>query len=199
MAYFPQSQIKTNLYTKGGEFILPNGREYVGYYYSTSSQTFFTGKNPNNPPNIPLTPSSLEEVNDFSPIGSNQLKSAVWFINRTVIPDSLTNNPPTLPISYFPTPTEQDYKLGEFERYFLSKTNELKFIEITKEEYLKYESQDPNVSYQLYSPFKFSWQISGNKEQVYNINFRTVEKAEQRNNIRGFKSYFKGRFDQFYK
>ncbi len=45
--YYPKSQIKTNLYTNGGEFIIEStGDDYVGYYWKTSKDEYFTGKTP---------------------------------------------------------------------------------------------------------------------------------------------------------
>ena len=39
--YYPKSQVKTNLYTNGGELIVYSTKEeYKGYYFETS-----TGKN----------------------------------------------------------------------------------------------------------------------------------------------------------
>ena len=52
MAYYPPSQIKTNLYTGGAEFVVEKSKqEYIGYYYALSDGTFYSGKNPNNKPN----------------------------------------------------------------------------------------------------------------------------------------------------
>jgi len=53
--YFPKSQIKTNLYTNGGKYILSTTQEdYKGYYYETSNGTRYTGKTPQDGPNILL-------------------------------------------------------------------------------------------------------------------------------------------------
>ena len=47
MKYYPKSQIKTGLYTKGNEFIISNNKEsYKGYYWVTSTGEFYTGKTP---------------------------------------------------------------------------------------------------------------------------------------------------------
>ena len=55
MAYYPPSQIKTNLYTGGAEFVVEKSKqEYIGYYYALSDGTFYSGKNPNNKPNDKL-------------------------------------------------------------------------------------------------------------------------------------------------
>ena len=45
--YYPKSQIITNQYTNGGEFLLSSTREnYIGDYYTTSEGESYTGKNP---------------------------------------------------------------------------------------------------------------------------------------------------------
>ena len=56
MAYYPLSQIQTNLFTNGGEFYIPtsnvdiryysdsNVNSYTGFYWKTSSEKYFTGK-----------------------------------------------------------------------------------------------------------------------------------------------------------
>jgi hypothetical protein len=49
--YFPQSQIKTNLYTNGDEFVVKStDQNYVGSYWKTSSGQFFSKKNPQDIP-----------------------------------------------------------------------------------------------------------------------------------------------------
>jgi len=53
--YYPKSQIKSDLYTNGGELVfLSDEKEYIGYYFSTSDNRFFSGRNPNNKPNFEL-------------------------------------------------------------------------------------------------------------------------------------------------
>jgi hypothetical protein len=65
--YFPKSQIKPNLFTNGGEYILSTSlEEYKGYYYKVSNGKYFTGKNPQQSPNI-------EIISIQSPIQTNQL------------------------------------------------------------------------------------------------------------------------------
>ena len=49
--YFPKSQITTDLYTNGKEFIYINSNtEYIGFYFKTSNGKYYTGKNPNDSP-----------------------------------------------------------------------------------------------------------------------------------------------------
>ena len=52
--YFPKSQITTDLYTNGKEFIYINSNtEYIGFYFKTSNGKYYTGKNPNDSPDAP--------------------------------------------------------------------------------------------------------------------------------------------------
>ena len=45
--YFPKTQVITNLYTNGNEYMTANNNQvYVGYYWETSFGERFTGKNP---------------------------------------------------------------------------------------------------------------------------------------------------------
>ena len=45
--YFPKTQVITDLYTNGNEYMTSNNNQiYVGYYWETSFGEKFTGKNP---------------------------------------------------------------------------------------------------------------------------------------------------------
>ena len=201
--YFPKSQIKTNQSTSGGEFIVEStGEEYVGSYFSTSTGQYYTGKNPQDPPVRLLIELESKIINDQT-LGTNLTPPSpsnptIWtwdYLGTT----PTTTEPPLQPTRVYPLPSEQDYKLGEFQRYFLSKTNEPKFIEVDKTQYTKYLNRDENVAYQLYQPISLPWVISGDRNDVYNVNKRTVERTQQQQQIPGFKSYFKEKYDQFYK
>lgn len=202
--YYPKSKIKENLFTKGGEYFVTATQEnYTGYYYKVADSQYFTGKNPSSPNSFSLTPYSTPQPQNLS--SPPQLSSK---INYSVITDPsylesknitnffIVNN---LPIYYHPIPTEQDYQIGEFERYFLSKINETKFVETNKLEYLRYLNSDPDVSYQLYTPIKLSWVLTGKREQVYEVNLKSAERVQFNFRLRGFTQYFKGRFTQFYR
>lgn len=202
MAYYPTSQLKTNLYTKGGEYLtLGTKEEYRGYYYITSQGEIYTGKTPGDKPNVLLRPIK-DIVNDLSPkttIVTN--KDSFFTIQKPsyVKIQNPNGKGPSLPLSIYPTPTQNDYKLGEFERYFVSKTNEIKFIETNLLVYNQYLSKDPSVAFQLFTPFKLSWVLTGKREEVYKVNIKTVERTQSNLGLQGFTQYFKGRFDQFYK
>ena len=92
MAYYPKSQIKTNLYTNGEELILSNTNEdYIGYYYEISNGDKFTGKYPNDGRNILLQ--SPFPKNEFGIDGPIVTKNEIIILNESYesypdIPDS---------------------------------------------------------------------------------------------------------------
>ena len=204
--YYPKSQVKTNLYTNGGDFTARNSSTlYKGYYYETSDGRYFSGKTPNESPTFELirvnpnqSPTNLSEdlqvenipVDNYYVIENGYLTSTRLAFNLQA---------PTPPKQAYPVPTENDYKLGEFQRYFLKKGNEIKFLEISLEDYRKYINQDRDVIFELYTPIQINWVLTGEKEQVYKINQSIVARTEREQNLPGFTQYFRDRFTQFYK
>ena len=158
----------------------------------------FTGKTPNDLPVNLLLP--IEEENDNDEFNNNQIKDkqSYWIIGNPNYEFGQNLNP-TLPTSYYPKITPEQYKLGEFERYFLSKNNEIKFKEVNLFTYNQYSTKDPSVSFQLFTPVKLSWELTGNREKTYIINYNTVKRISLNLKLRGFVEYFQGRFTQFYK
>lgn len=203
--YYPKSQIKTNLITKGGELKLSNDNsEYRGDYWKTSNGEFFTGKNPDSEIVVPLIP--IVETNIIGNPQTPTYEIPTYDVPSYNIKDnnyynakSLDIKSPTYPVSHFPTPTQEDYDFGEINRYFLKKTNEYRFLEIKKSDYEKYINRDENVPYQLYQPFQIIWDIGGKEDEVYNINRNTVKRTEKRYNVYGFEQYWRGQFSQLRK
>jgi hypothetical protein len=204
--YYPKSQVKTNLYTTGGDFRLQNSTTpYKGYYYQTSDGKYFSGRTPNESPTfelIKISPSlpttNLSEdllvenlpVNDYYTIEDGYARSTNLSFNQEA---------PSPPKQTYPVLTDNDYKLGEFQRYFLKKGNEIKFLEISLEDYRKYVNQDKDVMFELYTPIQINWILTGEKEQVYRVNQSIVARTEREQNLPGFTQYFRNRFTQFYK
>lgn len=149
--YYPKSQIKTNLYTNGKEFQIESSQqEYKGYYFITSKQEAYTGKTPQDKPNNRLSPiSSLSGVGLIS--NEDELLSNSYYL----INDSYYNAnrlstkraAPRTPIQTLGKPTDKDIQNGFFNRYFVKKGNEFKFIEVSKEEHLKFQNQDTSVQW----------------------------------------------------
>jgi len=226
MPYYPLSQVKTNLYTNGEEYVLKYDKSsYIGYYWKTSTGKFYTGKTPQDPNSLEIIakpasenpqkskgevgfnktvnvlfsygdPSVNPDYNDFSPTYDENIIESYMMLNNISI-----NNPPVLniPIYNTPAPTDQDYQIGEFRRYFCKKSNELLYLEIDKDTYDKLASKDKSYLFQLYVPFNIPWALTGDREKVYNTNKNIVELTMQNNNFKMFDSYLRQDFTKYYK
>ena len=201
--YYPLSQIKVNLYTNGGEYVYLSTKEnYIGYYWQTSKQEFFTGKTPQDVPNEKLI-LLFEYSSDVISKGSNIPLS----INQEDVRNSnyidinkINVNQITLVPSFTPNiPTQQDYVNGEYRRYFCKKSNEIIYLEISKDTYDKLVDQDSKILWQLYQPFNLPWQLTGNKEQVFITNKNIVKLTLVRKKLPMLAEYLKMDFTKYYK
>ena len=201
--YYPKSQIKTNLYTSGNEYALkttPN-TSYKGYYYKTSIGQSYTGKTPEDGGNILLIP--IKRTGDvFDGENPNILPS---YNPPPIEPAYFAPTPSTplpttrfLPQNNSPKPTEEDYKVGEFQRYFCKKTNELLYLEINKETYKKLTNSDPKIAFDLYNPISTPWSLTGTSQSVFNTNKKIIALIERNQKWYGFTSYFQDRFLQYH-
>ena len=194
--YYPKSQIKTNLYTNGEYNLSTTKLPYTGYYYEVSSGDKFTGKTPNDPPNIklilPPQPTEFQGLKEASPSENIVFTPSEFYYTPSDASSRL------IP-SFNPTiPTDQDKQNGQFNRYFCKKNNELRYLEIDKDTYLKLLNRDQQIAWDLYTPTIVLWQIKGNKEQVYNSNKGTVISIEQNLRWNGFSQYFKENYLKYY-
>lgn len=218
MAYYPLSQIKTNLYTDGTEYATPNGKPYTGFYFLTSTGELLTGKTPQDTPNFTLSPLrensgngdetilAPEEFkikgafppNDIDPDIDPKYLESIYIYNEYV---SLTGEPLTTSRPYFSPilPTSQDYSIKEFRRYFCKKINEIKYVEINEDQYDLLVERDDQILWQLYKPFYMNWQISGDKQTVAQINKNITELTSQREKLPKFGDYIRHDYLKYYK
>lgn len=216
--YYPKSQIIENLYTNGGELKAFNSNEdYVGPYYKTSNNEFFTGKNPSDKPNIPLelrspgtTPlgdptvksknniTNYKESKESEPVGENMYLIDTNYYRARNLPSN-RGDAPRPPIKYETIPTENDYLRGQYTRFFVKKGNENLFIEISQNEYKKFKEKSPEVQVNLYTPISLTWDLTGTEEEVYNNNKGVVSLIERRNKLYGFELSFKEKFSKYWR
>jgi hypothetical protein len=216
--YFPKSQIQTNLYTNGNEFQKITTKEiYTGFYFKTSTGQFYTGKTPNDGPNTQLvkvsnvtdpgfvTSSQYEFYNQnktitnvFSNVGIDldvtSINNDYYSLKNVSYRNSLTRK---IPISFSPIPTEKEYEIGVFQRYFCKKNNELVYIETNQENYNLLINRSSNIAWDLYSALPVLWYIKGNIEDVYKINKNLISLIEMKNKWHGFTQYFKDDFTKY--
>ena len=194
--YYPKSQIKTDLYTNGDTYKLLTTQElYTGYYYEISDGSKFTGRTPQDGPNIQIvdiTPYPQELTFPFNSTFPITTPSLDPLYKIPPSPERLI--PPSNPT--FPTP--QDQSLGSFTRYFCTKNNELRYFEIDKLTYDKLSSRDNQIAWDLYSPASLTWRIKGTQEQVFNSNKGAAISLERNLRWAGFPQYFRDKFLQYY-
>ena len=210
--YYPKSQITPNLYTSGGEYQISNSRkEYIGYYFKTSNGRLYTGKNPQDKPNLVLVPiQNLNDNQNSFPVGDDTdadilLYNSVedGYETYTVLdffkyPKNNSFKSRIIP-QYNPTlPTAKDQSIGMFTRYFCKKNNELKYIEIDKSTYDQLKARNPKIAWDLYTPLNVLWQIKGTKEQVTRANKSNIALLEQRQKWYGFSQYLKEDYLKYY-
>jgi hypothetical protein len=206
--YYPLSQITPNLYTNGEEYVNSVTKEtYVGYYFKTSKGEYFTGRNTSDKPNIPLIPfvdhglivdsRANDNSVSFYNLEDNDVMFYLLLNNKTQ--KEIYTSLPSIP-TYNPTsPSQQDYQIGEFRRYFCKKTNDLIYLEINKDTYDKLIAKDPQIEYSLYLPFNISWQITGDKQQVARTNKNIVELTMKRLSLPKFNLYLREDYTKYYK
>jgi|TARA_B110000238_G_scaffold190930_1_gene224597 hypothetical protein len=204
--YYPKSQIKTNLFTSGDEYVyLGTNNIYSGSYFITGDGKIFTGLNSNNKPNDPLEPSSIN-LNDF-PIDNSELEDFPdsydiidddYYWAKGIDQNQVTPMPKP-PIQITPLPSKKEYSIGEIQRYFTSKINEIKYTEVNESQYTSFLNNEPTVLNSLYTTFQLPWVITGNRSKAYNVNMKTVNRIQNNFKLQGFKSYFKGRYDQLFR
>lgn len=208
--YYPKSQIKTNLYTNGDEYILSTTKEiYKGFYYELSNGKLYTGKTTSDKPNILLLPQTLLNDIPYSPYAiednsitlnnsSGEENETYIYLDFKLYPKVKSFRPRTIPI-YNPTiPTPKDYNLGVFTRYFCKKNNELKYIEIDEKTYNLLKLKSNQLAWDLYTPVLVLWYLNGEKEKVFQTNKGLVNLIEKQNKWYGFSQYFKDNFTKYY-
>lgn len=222
--YVPKNRILTNQYTRGGEYKYksnPNpDSEYVGFYHKLYTGEVYTGKTPQSeiiellipivdtdtPPSTPTQGRPL--VNkvalslgdaDFIPsdIDGVIYGSIIPYLNIKSI-ETNSRDPKFLPSQYYPKPTEDDYKVGNFKRYFCVKVNEDIYLELDQKTYDKISSQSPDWTYELYTPFYIMWYITGKEEQVEKTNENQVKIQQQRSRRKGLKEFLRDNYTKFW-
>lgn len=202
--YYPSTRIKTNLYTRGGEFFLPDGKSYNGRYYLTFDGKAFTGVNPLLGTNVLLVKSEQEEVLPRRPAGRIEAVQAATQGATIATSVELGQLVP-----YYPIPLESDYARGYFTRYFAKQlTGPGYILEISENDWSNLENGLTEQTVLAYEVTSMFWQLTGplnNKRisqyqiqgGVFDTNKRVTEAKEP--SFRGIISYIGGEYTKFAK
>lgn len=188
--YYPKSHITPNLYSNGEYSLIGASQSYVGYYFTTIDGKIFTGRFPGDGNNLELLPSLGTSAESIIDEVTEDLRFSTRDNNLYSTLNKIKPGSPTIstPSPFYPQPTEQDYQLGEFTRYFSKKTNENKYTETS--------GLFQNT---LYIGIQLPWLITGNKDEVSRINENMVKLREQELGISGFGFYLKHNYLKFYR
>jgi hypothetical protein len=206
--YIPKNRLITNLQTNQGEFVYKDTLiSYDGYYWKSYDGKYFTGKTPNDSPSVEI----ILQVNTNTPTDSPTLTIAPFYnniIDNNSEIDLTSEYIPLknidiatvklLPSQYYPTPTQDDYNLGAFSRYFVVKSNENIYLEVNKDTYDSINSQSTDWAWELYVPFTILWTLTGERDNVFITNRNITQLTEQRLKRRGLQEFLKQNYLKFY-
>tara|TARA_R110000822_G_scaffold95686_1_gene218478 strand:- start:197 stop:865 length:669 start_codon:yes stop_codon:yes gene_type:complete len=213
MAYIPLNKIVTNIITDGNEYQFPNGQIYRGFYWKNYKGEFFTGKTPNDSPTLQIFPISNQTNPGDTPLPFTQnasLYNEIWETYEG--PYSVTEDLKIYnkikniniqqirksPYQTYPQPNPKDYKLGVFQRFFCVKVNEDNYLEIDAEIFTSLRNQDEKWDWELYTPFRISWILRGNQEEVERTNYNVTLLAEKSLKRKGFQRFLRYNYSKFY-
>ena len=194
--YYPKNQIQTGFYSNGELIEARSKQLYTGPYFKTSDGLLYSGKEPNDGKNIKLIypedspgysrtqlPNRVE-VEDYRFTRENSPYSILTGENRNTLPYT--------PIPYYPILSESDIKNGKFTRYFVKKTNQNIYTEINSTNYAS------SINSNLYIGIELPWVISGDEEEVKQINAKQIAFVEKNLDIIGLGKFLRFNYLQFY-
>ena len=207
--YYPKSQIKSNLYTNGGEYVYASNKTvYTGYYYTTSDGKAFSGKEPNSGINVRLISYSSTTGNEETsqPINSTSeiIRSTInatsdpfdddipyknYVDNTNSYPKLKNFKPRKIPDQYLRRPQKEDLKLGGYNKFFTKKRTSFLYYETSEEDYNLLIGKDKTIAFDLYEGVSIFWDLF-----VFSLNKTKVADIERDHKWYGFTNSFNGNF-----
>jgi len=165
--YYPQTRIKTNLYTRGNTYKSADGKPYTGRYYLLYDGTAYMGANPVVGTNKPLilinnTADTSSPNLGADPSISGNVSYSDYNIAKTsnVTQTNVSNLEELVP--YYPSPSKSEYQIGYFTRYFAKNVTGPGYIlEISKSAYASVKNGFYNDTAVLYEITALLWQLTG--------------------------------------
>ena len=216
--YTPKNRILTNQFTRDNKLAISGSNEpYTGYYHKLYNGKLYTGKTPNDPPLLELVEIQPTDKNYTPDIPQTELAytDAPTIFNSLdtpgydedmVVTYAVLNNinldkpqRKFLPYPYYPEPTEEQYEIGMFNRYFCLKYNEPVYTEINKEVFDALQNQDGKYQWQLFFPFKLPWTLAGEEDYVRTTNRDVVLLTQKNLKISNLDRFLRYDYLKFYK
>lgn len=217
LEYYPLNRILENQYTRGNEYLLPNGTPYSGRYYRTFNGKAYTGINPVLGTNIVLTPIASANTQKEASLLVPGRAVASGRDAKVVKPyaDARVQNgqDDTLALTeltiYYPIVTDEDYARGYFTRYFAKTVSGPGYVfEISKLDWTKVQNGNVDDTILGYETVQMLWQLVGPLKDtrtsqyavqggVYDTNKRVTENTAKRFN--GLLAYIGGDYTKYAK
>lgn len=182
--YYPKSKIITNLYTNGQEMVyLLTEQPYEGAYHILSNGKIYTGRNQQDgqPQGLKFVTPNLPDVG-----GSNTPAIPVSNTVYDYIRKKQQISAPKIELIE-PKYTQPAVKYPILTRYFLRRTNNAIFTEVSLKDYNAIKNRDKKYNWGIYVTFELPWSTSG--AYIKETNERMVLLTEQRYKVYGFTQY----------
>ena len=185
--YYPQSKILSNQSTSGREYVYKKNIDviYVGDYHILATGKIYTGKNPRDGQVEELIPVPSNDFRndlvDLSPNG-NLYKATRYDAVRTK-----QNIKPSNAELIEPKYSEPVVRYPSFKRYFLRRTNNVIFTEVSQVDFNAIKVKDPKYNFGIYIPFELPWTTSG--ANIAETNQKMTLLTERRFKVYGLSKY----------
>ena len=186
--YYPESKILKNLYTNGEELVYVNTEApYSGTYHILANGKIYTGKNPRD--------GELQELKYKKFIPINNTDRGVELLELPTAPANTTYDdirkkqniqPPNAELIE-PKYSEPVVRYPSFMRYFLRRTNNAIFTEVSQIDFNAVKIRNPKYNYGIYIPFELPWTTSG--INIAEINQKMTLLTEKRLKVYGLSKY----------
>jgi len=133
-------------YTYGKEYMYNTGVEYIGYHHVFKNK-IYAGPSHTTKSNILL-----------KYVKNNDVKKYISLRGQTNF---------NTPVEKLILPTESDYDIGWFNRYFIKQRNYSKIIEVNKQQYDSLKATRSGVNGKLYKGAQLIWKLTGSRNNIY--------------------------------
>jgi hypothetical protein len=156
--------IKTDLYTRGQSYKLPDGTPYTGLYYMTYDGRAFAGANPVIGSNEELTPiqQRLDQSRGSKTVNINTAFYDSSLRQKGIEVNDVDSSRLTELKPYYPFPLEEDYTKGYFMRYFAKTVSGTNYVfEISETDFANLSNQIVSPGILGYEYTNMLWQLTG--------------------------------------
>ena len=143
--YYPTSEITTDLYTPGKQWMTTNNVEYIGLYHKYLTGEVYTKPQWQPDISVILIP-YIDNIISNKNMPYSKLKPEIQ-LSRTS------------PTAHNVVATVNDYRRGLLQRFFIKKRNDNAIIEINKQQFDLWKSDE--IDKKLYIAIEIAWYIAG--------------------------------------